>query len=114
MNTLTKSDLEDLTLLLEDLVKRLPKMERKERIDLAARLKPAAKHLKTIDDAVKEEIKERLKGKEGTVLGEIFRAVLKLVPTKRLDQKAFKEAEPDLYDQYSKETDDQRISFEAR
>ena len=70
MNTLTKTDLEDLTLLLEDFVKRLPKMERKERIDLAARLKPAAKHLEAIDKAVKEEIKERLKGKEGTVLGE--------------------------------------------
>jgi hypothetical protein len=114
MNTLTKTDLEDLTLLLEDLVKRLPKMERKERIDVAARLKPAAKHIKTIDDAVKAEIKERLKGKEGTVLGEIFKAILKLVPTKRLDQSAFKEAEPETYEQYVKETDDQRISFEAR
>jgi predicted phage-related endonuclease len=114
MNTLTKTDLEDLTLLLEDLVKRLPKLERKERIDLAARLKTAAKHIKAIDDAVKAEIKERLKGKEGTVLGEVFRAHLKLVPTKRLDQSALKEAEPDLYEEYSKETEDQRIVFEAR
>ena len=114
MNTLTKSDLEDLTLLLEDLVKRLPKMERKERIDVAARLKTAAKHIKTIDDAVKAEIKEVRKGKEGVVLGEIFKAILKLVPIKRLDQSAFKAGEPDLYEQYSKETDDQRVTFETR
>ena len=114
MKTITKSDLEDLTLLLEDLVKRLPEMKREERIDVAARVRTAAKHLKTIDEVVKDEIKKARKGKEGYVMGETFKAKLSLVTTQRLDQKLFKEEQPAMAAQYTKEGEDQRITFEPR
>ena len=114
MKTITKTDLEDLTLLLEDLVKRLPDMKREERIDVAARVRGAAKHLKTIDETVKTEIKAARKGKEGYVFGENWKAKLTLVPVARLDQKALKEGSPDVYDKYVKDTEDQRITFEGR
>lgn len=114
MKTLTKGDLEDLALLLEDLVKRLPNMSRAERIDVAARVRTAAKHLKTIDETVKDEIKASRKGKEGYVNGEEWKALLTLVPVARLDQKALKESNPKVYSLYVKDSEDQRITFEPR
>ena len=114
MKTITKTDLEDLTLLLEDLVKRLPDMKREERIDVAARVRGAAKHLKSIDEVVKDEIKKVRKGKEGYVMGESWKAKLTIVPTKRLDQGALKAGDPEVYEQYTKEAEDQRVTFEGR
>ena len=114
MNTLVKTDLEDLMLLLEDLVKRYPKLTRKERIDVAARLKPASKHLKAIDDLIKAEIKEIRDGVEGYVLGEMWRAKLSLIPVTRFQQTVFKEAEPKLYAKYSQDAVDERVTFESR
>lgn len=114
MKTITKTDLEDLTLLLEDLVKRLPDMKREERIDVAARVRAAAKHLKAIDDMVKTEVKAARKGKEGCVKGEQWQARLTLVPVKRLDQTAFKEGQPKIHEQYCVDAEDQRITFEVR
>jgi hypothetical protein len=114
MKTITKTDLEDLTLILEDLVKRLPDMKREERIDVCARVRTAGKHIKTIDETVKDEIKASRKGKEGYVNGETWRAKLTLVPVTRLDQKALKEGNPKVYDQYKRDDEDQRITFEPR
>lgn len=114
MKTITKTDLEDLTLILEDLVKRLPDMKREERIDVCARVRTLGKHLDAIDKIVKDEIKAKCKGKEGYVNGEVFKARLQLVPVTRLDQKALKEGNPKVYNEYAKETEDQRISFEPR
>jgi len=62
VKTITKTDLEDLTLILEDLVKRLPDMKREERIDVCARVRTAGKHIKTIDETVKDEIKASRRG----------------------------------------------------
>ena len=114
MKTITKTDLEDLTLILEELVKRLPDMKREERIDVCARVRTAGKHIKTIDETVKDEIKASRKGKEGYVNGEQWKAKLSLVPVTRLDQKAFKEAKPELYVKFSNTAEDQRITFEPR
>jgi predicted phage-related endonuclease len=114
MQKLTKADLEDLALILEDLIKRLPEMKREERIDVCARIRTVAKHCKSIEDTVKDEIKAKCKGKEGYVNGEVFKAKLSLVPTTRLDQKALKEENPKVYSLFAKDTEDQRITFEPR
>lgn len=114
MKTITKTDLEDLTLILEELVKRLPDMKREERIDVCARVRTAGKHIEKILDAVKEEVKASRKGKEGYVNGETWRAKLTLVPVTRLDQKALKEGNPKVYDQYKRDDEDQRVTFEPR
>jgi hypothetical protein len=114
MNTATKLDLEDLQSVMEALKKRLPNMDLKTKVDVAARLKAATKTANEIDESVKDEIKKQRKGKPGAVLGEIFKANLTLVPTTRLDQKAFKEDEPELFAHYQKTEDQARVTFEPR
>ena len=99
---------------LEMLVRLLPKMPREEQIDVAARLKAVAKNCEIIDDVVKADIKKQRKGKEGFVLGELFKAKLAIVPTTRFDEKRFKEADFRTYEQYLKESDQERITFETR
>jgi hypothetical protein len=114
MKTITKTDLEDLTLILEELVKRLPDMKREERIDVCARVRTLNKHLDAIDKIVKDEIKAKCKGKEGYVNGEVFRAKMSLVPVSRLDQKSLKEGNPKVWEQYLRDDEDQRVTFEPR
>lgn len=111
---LTETNLEDITFLFEELVKRLPNMELTQQVDVAARLRAAAKHIKSIDDDVKAAIKKQRKGKEGYVNGITWKALLSLVPVKRLDQATLKADEPETYDAYCKEAIDQRITFEPR
>lgn len=114
MNKLTETDLEDITYLFEDLYKRVKKLELRQQIDVAARLRAAAKHIAAIDADVKAAVKKHCRGKAGTVNGEKWRACLALVPVKRLDQAALKEGAPDTYEEYCKEAVDQRITFEVR
>lgn len=114
MNKLTKSDLEDIALIFEELVQRVPVMKREDKVDVAARLRAVSKHIAAIDTMVKDEIKKARKGKEGFVNGEVFKAKLSLVLVNRLDQKALKEGNPEVYDEYTKESEDQRITFEPR
>jgi predicted phage-related endonuclease len=111
---LKKIDLADLTEIMEGFVSDYERMSDHERIDLAAHLKPVAKACKTIDEQVKDMVKGVRKGKEGTVYGKVFKAVLSLVPTTRLDQKGLKENEPDIYAEYNKGATDQKITFELR
>lgn len=108
------NDLTDLTIILENFINSLQGMSQADKIDVAARLKPIAKACKTIDDDVKEMVKVKLKHKEGTVTGELFKAVLALVPTKRLNQKLLKENEPEIHDEYNEEVVDERVTFELR
>lgn len=114
MNTLTKTDLEDLTLLLEDMRKQLPKLERKERIDVAARIRAAGKHIEAILDTVKDEVKKARNGKEGYVNGELFRAKMAIVPTHRLNHKGLRDKYPKIYDEFYLEVEDERVTYETR
>jgi len=107
-------DVGDLTDILETLTKRLDKMSEPDLIDLAARLKPAAKHCKTIDDYVKGVIKEKLKDKEGVRLGGLFKAVLKVITSNRFNQSKLKADDIELYDAYCESKDEARITFEVR
>lgn len=114
MNQATKRDLEDLTLILEDLVKRMPKLKLAELVDLGARTRAVAKHAETIDDFVKGLIKAKAKGKPTTVPGEIFKANVNVIPTTRLDVTMLKIQYPVEHAVCSKTNNEMRITFEAR
>lgn len=114
MKKAVEFDLADLSDILEGFVTKLPKMSQHDLIDLAARLKPVAKNTKAIDDFVKVMVKEKLKHKEGMLPGGLFKAVLKLVPIGRLDQKALKEDKPALVEEYTRDDTDERVTFEVK
>ncbi len=109
-----KEALEDASAVMEEIKGKLGAMTLQEKVDVAARLKAVTKTAEAVDKAVKDEIKAKLKDKEGTVLGEVFKAVLKLVPTDRLNQKKLKENEPAIVEEYTETEDQQRITFEVR
>lgn len=114
MNKTLERDITDASDATEHLLKRLPECSMDEKVDICARLRAIAKNCETIDKLIKDDIKKKLRNKEGTVLGDIFKAALALVPTTRFDGPAFKEAHPDLYEKWSKTSDQQRITFEPR
>lgn len=107
-------DLEDLKLIMEGFVAKFSKMPEADKVDLAARLKPIEKSCLAIDKEMKAYVKTKLKHKEGTLLGTLFKAVLKLVPTKRLNQSALKENEPEIHEEYNEDVTDERVTFELR
>lgn len=108
-------DLGDMVDILESFSKKLSTMTLKDQIDLAARLKPVAKHCETIDKYVKDEvIKPKLKHTEGELKGDLFKATLKIVPIDRLDQKRLKEERPAVYEHFIRNDKDERVSFELR
>ena len=107
-------DLIDLSDILEGFIKKLDKLSQPELIDLAARLKPVAKHCETIDKHVKEMVKDKLDHVAGELPGTSFIAELKIVPTERLEQKRFKEERPAMYKEYTKTDEDERVSFKVR
>lgn len=114
MKPAMKRDLVDLSDILESFASKLDDMTEADLIDLAARLKPVAKHCKEIDDRVKDMVKTSLDLVDGVVNGNEFKAVGKNVPTTRLNQKALKENEPKIHAKYNEEVTDFRISFELR
>jgi hypothetical protein len=114
MKKAQQTDLTTLTAILEDFVEDLESMSEPDLIDLAARLKPTAKACKTIDDHVKKVVRTKLKHKEGTRLGGMFKALLKLVPVERFQAAEFKEADFVTYSKYLRDDVDERISFEVR
>jgi hypothetical protein len=99
---------------LEHLKKRLPDMSMIDKVDIAARLRAVVKSAGEIDKAIKDDIKKKLKGKNGTVLGDVFKALLTVVSSQRFDVTAFKAAEPDLYQAYLNNQEAERITFEPR
>jgi len=107
-------DMTDLSDILEGFVKKLEKMSEADLIDMAARLKPVAKHCQAIDEFVKGMVKDKLGGAEGSRNGSLFKAVLKLVPVHRLNQGRFKETKPALHESFCDDVEDKRITFEAR
>lgn len=107
-------DLADLTAILEGFTKKLDKLTQEELIDLAARLKPVSKHCVVIDEHVKLMVKNKLRHAEGSVVGSMFKAVLKLVYTKRLNQARLKEEHPVIHTAYCDDCTDERVTFELR
>jgi hypothetical protein len=107
-------DLIDVSDIMEGFVKKLEKLSQPELIDLAARLKPVAKHCKTIDEHVKEMVKDRLDHVGGELPGTSFTAKLMLVPVDRLDQTRLKAEKPIIYNNFLKHSTDERVTFEVR
>lgn len=107
-------DLADLTGILENFSKKLDRLTQAEVIDLAARLKPVCKQCVTIDEYVKDMVRARLDHEEGYLAGGMFKAILRLVPTKRLNQKRLKEEKPAIHAAYCEDCTDERITFELR
>lgn len=116
MKPAQKRDLVDLSDILESFTDKLVKFTEVELIDLAARLKPAAKMIKEIDDFAKELLKNKLPmGSDETVrLGHEFKAVIKTFPVATFRTKEFKEANPTLAAKYTEDVDQIRVTFEVR
>lgn len=117
MNATVKRDLDDMSDICETLKKRLtsPKgLTLAEWVDVAARIKPVEKALEELKEAVKGMVLAKRKGNAGEVLGDDFKAVVSLVPTTRLDQKALKEGDPAVHAKYNKSVTDTRVTYEVR
>ena len=109
-----EQDLLDASDALEDILKKLPDTSLAMQVDIAARLKGCAKNLCKIDDTVKDAIKKKLKEKPGTCNGELFKACLAYNDVTRFDQSAFKEAEPQTYEEFCNTKSEPRVTFEPR
>ncbi len=110
-----KRELISMSEIMEDLTANMAELPQATLIDVAARLKPIAKHIEALDKYVKDEIvKPELGDQEGTLNGIDFKAVLKEVPTTRLNQKALKEGDPKVHAKYNEDVVDLRVSFELR
>jgi len=107
-------DLDYLSDIMENLMKDTERMTPADKIDVAARLKSAAKTIEKFDKDVKDYVKDHLKHDAGEVSGYQFKAILQIVPTDRLDQKALKEDHPTIAASYTKTDDVERITFELR
>lgn len=107
-------DLADAVDAIEHLVELLPDMPLKHRVDVAARLRGAAKAIETIDKSVKADIKEQCGQEVGTVNGVIFKAKFSYVTVNRLNQTRLKDERPKLYNQYCDSTEEGRVNFEPR
>lgn len=99
---------------IEELVSSLDTMALADMVDLAAWLHPIGKNLEAIDKHVKDAVREQTKHKDGTVMGRTFKAIMKLAPSQRLDQKRLKEEKPRLHDQFLKDCESERVTFELR
>lgn len=114
MNNQTTSDLTDLLACVESLQKDLPKMTLKTKVDVAARLNAVNKSIEKIVEAVKDDVYKQRKGKEGMVIGELFKAVLKFIPMTRLNQKKLEVEDTTTWNKYRETKDESRITFEVR
>lgn len=109
-----KNDLDDMTDAMESLQKQLHKMTQEVKVDVAARLRSLTKTAEVIDAFIKEDLKSSLKGKPGTVVGEMFRANVAYVATTRLNQKKLELEQPKTYAKYLETKDQARVTFEVR
>jgi len=107
-----RESLEDVSLLMEQLEAKLTELTLKEKVDVGARVRAIAKHCESIDESIKTALKARKD--QGTVLGEVFKAIISWVPTTRFQQKEFEKADPKTYSKFLKSADQQRITFEPR
>ena len=114
MNKAVRIDLADAADAIEHLVELLPAMNIKDKVDVCARLRGAAKSIDTIDKAIKDEIKKDLGNKDGTLLGSLFKAILKYNKVTRLNQATLKLERPKIFEQYTETKDEARVTFEPR
>ena len=114
MNKQVRIDLADAADAIEGLLAQLPKMTLQDKIDTCARLRGATKAIDQIDKAVKDEIKENLHEQDGSLLGRLYKAILKYGEVTRLNQATLKAERPKIFEQYCDTTMQARITFEPR
>jgi hypothetical protein len=114
MNTEAEGDLRDLSEVIQDLERQLPKMTLTARIDVAARLKGLDKAIDRIDKSVKAEVKARRKGKAGYVLGDLFKAYLNIFPKTRVDLEMLEVEYPKVYAKCLRTDNEERVTFEVK
>lgn len=107
-------DLDYLSDIMEGIMRDTERMTAADKIDVAARLRAAAKTIEKFDKDIKTYVKDHLRHTAGEVPGYQFKAVLQIVPTNRLDQEALKAEKPAIVAAYTKPNDDERVSFELR
>jgi hypothetical protein len=108
------SDLDDLTAIMESVKLLFDRMDQATVIDVIARLKPAAKTIEKLEEVVKDGVKTMLNHKNGEVPGNLFKALLTIVPVDRLDQTALKEGSPTVHARYVRGYEDERVTFVVR
>jgi len=114
MNKAVRIDLADAADAIEHLLELLPKMSPQDKVDTCARLRGAAKSIDAIDKAVKDEIKASLGNKDGTLLGRLYKAILKYHTVTRLNQATLKLERPKIFEQYCDAKEEARVTFEPR
>ena len=114
MNKSIKDDLLDASDATEHLLKRLPDLSLEDQVDIAARLRAVVKNCGAIDEVIKSNIKKKLREKDGTVLGDLFKATLAVITQKRFDSATFKADQPETYDKYCVDQEQRRVTFEPR
>jgi predicted phage-related endonuclease len=98
----------------ESILHSMPALSQAEKIDICARLKGAAKTIKLIDEAVKDEVKNTLRHRAGELAGDLFKACLSLIPTTRVDLKKLEVEHPRIYAKCQTTDEVERINFEVR
>lgn len=114
MNKKIAIDLVDASEATEHLLKQLPDLSLEDQVDIAARIRAVVKNCEAIDRAIKDGIKKKLKNKDGTVLGDIFKANLAYTEVSRFDTTGFKEAHREQYEKWCVVKSEGRVTFEPR
>jgi hypothetical protein len=99
---------------MDHVVRALPNLTLKQKIDLGAHVRSLLKLCEAVDGSIKGDIKTKLHNKGGVVNGETFKAVLAYHEEKRLDTAALKGAKPNIYKQFLKDGEVGVIKYEAR
>src|ERR1700674_1944419 len=99
---------------MELVVRDLPKITLKQKVDLGAQIRSLLKLCEAVDGSIKDDIKAKLHDADGVVNGYVFKAVLAYHPEQRVDINALREKNPRIYNKYLKASDVGVIRYEAR
>lgn len=114
MQRVVENDIGAVVKALEHLTNTLIKLTLTEKVDICAHARAIEKAAKVIDDAIKAEIKLKLKGRDGTVNGELFRAVRVSGPVTRLNQQKLEVEHPRIYASCLNTTNETKTLFQLR
>jgi len=109
-----EKDLLDACDAMESILAQLDSLKLNAKIDIGARVKAVMKNAEKIDTKIKDEIKTHLAEKPGVVLGEVFKAELKLIDKEFFDQKTFKDERPKLFEEYKDSRTEKHVLYDVR
>lgn len=118
-----KRDVNEASAAIERLAEIMPRCNEQELIDFAARAKGLDAAITRLRDASKEKVipiiekmgdVDPLNPNKRRFIGEEFLGNLTMVSSSRFDQTAFKVAHSDLFEKFSKERAEPRLTFDVR